>query len=404
MIEPLFGGAFRGKRVFVTGHTGFKGSWLSLWLAQLGAEVHGYSLEPPTERNLFDEAKVESCLASHRIADVRDSHALFQVVQAVQPEFVFHLAAQSLVRQSYSAPRETYEINVMGTVNLLEAVRRVESVRVCQIVTSDKCYENQEWVYGYRENDPMGGYDPYSSSKGCAELIVSAYRRSFFPPEAVTACGTSLASARAGNVIGGGDWALDRIVPDCIRALEAGEPILVRNPDAIRPWQHVLEPLSGYLHLAARQLRDPQTFSDAWNFGPSSAGNLPVREIVEMVIAEWGCAGECEVVSSSDGVRLAENAPLHEAGFLKLDITKTQNLLGWLPVLGVAEAVSATVGWYRERVHGESRTSSLNMCLSQIDQYTEKAARLNSEWAEPLGVGVGADSSCVSRMDRGNGR
>ncbi|MDQ3604625.1 MAG: CDP-glucose 4,6-dehydratase [Gemmatimonadota bacterium] len=384
MAERAFGGVYRGKRVLITGHTGFKGSWLSLWLARLGAEVHGYSLEPPTERNLFHEAEVEACLASHRIADVRDAEMLSSAIQIAQPEFVFHLAAQSLVRQSYREPRDTYDVNVMGTVNLLEATRAVKSVRVCQIVTSDKCYENHEWVYAYRENDPMGGFDPYSSSKGCAELVVSAYRRSFFPPDLHSEHGVSLASVRAGNVIGGGDWALDRIIPDCIRALEAGDPVRVRNPYATRPWQHVLEPLSGYLCLAAEQWREPARFSDAWNFGPTGAGNLPVEQIVEMVVGAWRTDRKWEVVSLLGGTAPTAGAPLHEAGFLKLDITKSINLLGWQPVFNVTEAVDMTVDWYRERVRSGSAFTGRELCLSQINEYTQEAARTGVRWADSI--------------------
>jgi CDP-glucose 4,6-dehydratase len=374
MIEHSFGGAFHGRRVFLTGHTGFKGSWLALWLAELGAEVHGYALAPPTQPSLFAEARVESCLASHRIADVRDAPALARAVREVQPELVFHFAAQPLVRLSYAEPRETYEVNVMGTVNLLEAVRGADSVRVCQVVTTDKCYENREWVYAYRENDALGGYDPYSSSKGCAELVVAAYRRSFFPPEHARQHGVSLASARAGNVIGGGDWAADRIVPDCIRALEQGRPIPVRNPQAMRPWQHVLEPLSGYLLLAARQWEEPARFADAWNFGPTAAGHLTVRELVELLLAEWG-EGEWAAPP-------AAHAAPHEAGFLKLDITKVNSLLGWYPVYSAAEAVRASVEWYRER--HDSGAAIGEMCVRQIESYTERARQQGLHWAAPV--------------------
>ncbi|MGI9179348.1 MAG: CDP-glucose 4,6-dehydratase [Longimicrobiaceae bacterium] len=374
MIEHGFGGVFQGRRVFLTGHTGFKGSWLALWLAELGAEVHGYALAPPTQPSLFAEAGIESRLASHRIADVRDAPALARALREIQPELVFHLAAQPLVRYSYAEPRETYEANVMGTVNLLEAVRGVDTVRVCQVVTTDKCYENREWVYAYRENDALGGYDPYSSSKACAELVVSAYRRSFFPPEHRV----SLASARAGNVIGGGDWALDRIIPDCIRALEAERSIPVRNPQAVRPWQHVLEPLSGYLLLAARQWEEPARFADAWNFGPTAAGHLTVRELLELLLAEWG-EGEWETPDT-------ERAAPHEAGFLKLDITKANSLLGWYPVYDAAEAVRASVEWYRERY--DSGAAVAEMCVRQIEAYSECARQAGLPWAAPVPAAV----------------
>jgi len=376
MTDFHFGGVFSGKRVLVTGHTGFKGSWLALWLSRLGAEVHGYALPPTGERSLFRDAGVESCLASQRMADVRDTAALTTAVREIRPDFVFHLAAQSLVRPSYQEPRDTYDVNVMGTVNLLEAVRATDSVRVCQVVTSDKCYENREWVYAYRENDPMGGHDPYSSSKACAELVVSAYRSSFFP--ASQQGGPSLSSVRAGNVIGGGDWAVDRIIPDCVRALEAGVTIPVRNPDAIRPWQHVLEPLSGYLYLAAEQWSRPEEFGEAWNFGPTGAGNVAVREIVALSVRAWG-GGEWRSPDATAGGP-AEPAP-HEARFLKLDITKTQNLLGWRPVFAVEDAVAATISWYRER--GGSASSNRALCVDQINQYAARAAELKLGWAAP---------------------
>ncbi len=376
MTMSLFDGVYRGSRVLLTGHTGFKGSWLALWLAELGAEVHGYALAPPTDPSLFEAAGVRDVLASHRIADVRDHAALQQCMQQVRPDMVFHLAAQPLVRLSYSEPRETYETNVMGTVNLLEAVRQCDSVRVCQVITSDKCYENHEWVYAYRENDPMGGYDPYSNSKGCAELVVSAYRQSFFNPQDVQRHGVSLATARAGNVIGGGDWAEDRIIPDCMRALSRGETIRVRNPHAIRPWQHVLEPLSGYLWLAARQWLRPGTFEGAWNFGPTGAGNIDVRRIVEQVVAAWGEGGWTAPESDSDA--------LHEANFLKLDITKASSLLGWGPVCTVPEAVSDTVAWYRA-YDKESVDDVRGFTLGQIAAYVARAQRCGQPWATTAG-------------------
>ncbi len=283
---------YRGKRVFVTGHTGFKGAWMSLWLAYLGAEVSGYALTPPTKPSLFDEANVKSVLASHTISDVRNLESLTDAIRQAKPHIVFHMAAQPLVRRSYREPRETFETNVMGTINVLEAIRVAGGARVCQVVTSDKCYENINRPYPYREEDAMGGADPYSCSKGCAELVVSAYRRSFFPVEDIASHGLShglsLSSARAGNVIGGGDWAEDRIIPDCIRALSRNEPIIVRNPGAVRPWQHVLEPLSGYLLLAIKQWESPASMAEGFNFGPAMAGKLTVREIVEHVLEVWG--------------------------------------------------------------------------------------------------------------------
>lgn len=371
VMRSCFDGVFHGRRVLLTGHTGFKGGWLALWLAELGAEVHGYALAPATDPSLFDAASVRGVLASHHIADVRDHMALQQCIQQVQPEIVFHLAAQPLVRLSYREPRETYETNVMGTVNVLEAVRRCDSVRVCQVITSDKCYENHEWVYAYRENDPMGGFDPYSNSKGCTELVVSAYRQSFFHPDRINEHGVSLASSRAGNVIGGGDWAEDRIIPDCVRALSTGETIQVRNPHAIRPWQHVLEPLSGYLWLAARQWQQPGRFEAGWNFGPTGAGNVDVRRIVELAVEAWG-----------DGNWQAPEAPhdhLHEANFLKLDITKASSLLAWEPVCVVSQAVEDTMAWYKAFHDATADMSAFT--LRQIHEYTNRAGKLELAWA-----------------------
>ena len=358
------GAFYRGRRVFLTGHTGFKGSWMALWLTMLGAEVHGFALEPPTNPSLFEEARVRNHLASHTIGDVRDIENLARALTSARPEIVFHFAAQPLVRLSYREPRQTYDTNVMGTVNLLDAVRTVDSVRVCQVVTSDKCYENREWVYAYRENDPMGGFDPYSSSKGCVELVVAAWRRSFFNTSDLAKHGVSLSSVRAGNVIGGGDWAEDRIIPDCIRSLQKGESILVRNPHAIRPWQHVIEPLSGYLLLAARQWDEPTEFADAFNFGPTSSGNITVREIVERVLHGWGQGAWHSPPSKT---ATAARDP-HEANFLKLDITKATTLLGWRPAWTVEQAVEQTVGWYRRRAAGSF--DAAKYCGEQIESWT----------------------------------
>lgn len=351
--------AFHGRSVFLTGHTGFKGSWLALWLHRLGAQVHGCAL-PPVSPSLFEEARVGDVMASHTLADVRDLEALLSAVRRTKPEIVFHLAAQPLVRASYREPRETFETNVMGTVNLLEAVRQTGGTRVCQVITSDKCYENREDGRACRESDPMGGFDPYSASKGCAELVTAAYRRSFFSPEKIQEHGVSLASSRAGNVIGGGDWAEDRIIPDCIRSLQRGESILVRNPRATRPWQHVLEPLSGYLTLATRQWTQGAAFADAFNFGPTAAANVTVQEIVQRVIAAWG-----------SGAWHAPEAPAsyHEANFLKLDITKASKLLAWKPAYGADAAVAETVRWYRERHDRGPGFAARELCLAQIAAY-----------------------------------
>jgi CDP-glucose 4,6-dehydratase len=361
--------AFAGRRVLVTGHTGFKGAWLVLWLRELGAEVHGYALMPPTRPSLYDEAGVGGLLASESIADVRDAAALAAAVVRVRPEVVFHLAAQSIVRRSYREPAETWATNVLGTVNLLEAVRRAGGVRVCQIVTSDKCYENAGQVCAFRETDAMGGHDPYSSSKGAAEVAVASWRRSFFPPGRIAEHGVSLSSARAGNVIGGGDWADDRILPDCVRALSRGEPIPVRNPHAVRPWQHVLEPLSGYLALATAQLAEPAPFADGFNFGPLPSGNLTVGQVAELVVSGWE-SGRWEHRPAADDAGGRDR--LHEAVFLKLDITKATTLLGWAPVFTPREAIAETVAWYRERDREGNAFDARGTCRRQILDYQER--------------------------------
>jgi CDP-glucose 4,6-dehydratase len=353
------------KRVLVTGHTGFKGSWLSIWLATLGAKVHGFALTPEADRpSIFHEAQVESLLASHTVADIQNLEAIQACLEKTQPEIVFHLAAQPLVRKSYREPISTWSVNVMGTINLLEAIRHVGGVRVCQVITSDKCYENSGQVCSFRETDPMGGYDPYSSSKGATEIAVSAWRRSYFATERLTEHGCSLSSVRAGNVIGGGDWAEDRIIPDCIRSLSSNEPIQIRNPNAIRPWQHVLEPLSGYLALAGRQWDQPESFADSFNFGPFPSGNLTVGEVASQVVKHWG-KGTWVDQSSQSSVR----SPVHEAAFLKLDITKASSLLGWTPKLSAHEAIKETVHWYRERFTEATNFDALKLCRSQIESY-----------------------------------
>jgi CDP-glucose 4,6-dehydratase len=329
--------SWRGRSVFVTGHTGFKGGWLSLWLADAGARVHGYSTPPPTTPNLFNQAKVASSLASHVIGDVRDGDALSGAMRAAAPEAVFHLAAQPLVRHSYAEPAETYAVNVLGTVNVLEAVRACPSVRAVVNVTTDKCYDNKEWPWGYRESEALGGRDPYSSSKACSELVTAAYRDSF-----LAKAGVAVASGRAGNVIGGGDWAADRLVPDFFRAVGERRALSVRFPGATRPWQHVLEPLSGYLQLA-EQLLDGQPRAAAWNFGPADEDAWTVRRILDHLServpgAAWHDGGGEHV---------------HEAGYLKLDSSKARSELGWAPHWTLDQALQRTVDWHQAWVAGQ---------------------------------------------------
>ena len=322
---------WRGKRVFITGHTGFKGSWLALWLQRLGAEVTGYALAPPTDLSLFELARVDDGMRDIR-GDVRDMESVRKTLCEARSEIVIHMAAQSLVRRSYVEPVETYSTNVMGTVHVLEAVRLAGSVHAALMITSDKCYENREWLWGYRENEPMGGFDPYSNSKGCAELATSAYRRSFF------ASGPAVASARAGNVIGGGDWAEDRLIPDAVRAFVAGRAVEIRNPQAIRPWQHVLDPLCGYLALIERLWSEGQVFAEGWNFGPQEVDARPVAEMVDRLAELWG-EGACW--------QLAAGAQPHEAHHLKLDCAKARTLLGWKPRLPLDTGLVWTAEWYR---------------------------------------------------------
>lgn len=340
-----------GKRVLLTGHTGFKGSWLSLWLQLLGAEVTGYALHSPTNPSLFEAAKV-SCMMTSIIADIRDLATLEQAMQTARPDIVIHMAAQSLVRRSYKNPVETYSTNVMGTVNLLDAVRKASGVKVVVIVTSDKCYENKEWSWGYRENEPMGGFDPYSNSKGCAELITSAYRCSFFKDK-----GIALASARAGNVIGGGDWAADRLVPDILRAFEQNQTVTIRNPQATRPWQHVLEALSGYLTLAERLYTEGQDYAQGWNFGPNDEDAKPVGWITEQMAAMWGNDAQWKIDAGDHP---------HEANYLKLDSSQARNLLDWHPALRLNEALKLIVDWSKQRLAG---ADVRELTLAQVQAY-----------------------------------
>ncbi|WP_148713951.1 CDP-glucose 4,6-dehydratase [Chitinolyticbacter meiyuanensis] len=333
-MNPAF---WQGRRVFLTGHTGFKGGWLSLWLQQLGAVVTGYALPPATEPSLFVCARVAEGMHSI-FGDVRDLAALTAAMLEAAPEVVIHMAAQPLVRRAYADPVETYSTNVMGTVHLLEAARHCLTVRAVVNVTTDKCYENREWVWPYRENDPLGGYDPYSSSKGCAELVTAAYRNAFFNPAQYAAHGVAIASARAGNVIGGGDWSTDRLIPDILAAFSEGRPVTIRQPLAVRPWQHVLEPLRGYLVLAERLHQDGAVFGEPFNFGPRSEDARPVEWIVRELAQHWG-AGASWTLDPGEHP--------HEAMILKLDIAKAAACLGWTPWLALGQALSLTVDWAR---------------------------------------------------------
>lgn len=348
----MFNNIYRNKTVLVTGHTGFKGSWLSIWLKELEANVVGYALKPYTNRDNFVLSGLEDRV-THIISDVRDYKKLKEVFTKYKPEFVFHLAAQPIVRESYLNPKETYDINVGGTVNVFECCRLTNSVKVIINVTSDKCYENKECIWGYRENDPMGGYDPYSSSKGCSELVTAAYRKSFFNPDSFKQHRKSLSSVRAGNVIGGGDWQKDRLIPDCIRALENREVIKIRNPEATRPWQHVLEPLSGYLLLASKMYQKPEKFSGAWNFGPNYESIVSVREIVSMLVEKWGNGKWLDISNKSEP---------HEANLLSLDISKARIFLDWQPIWNIKKSIEKTLEWYKK--HNEENV--YEMCLNQI--------------------------------------
>lgn len=367
----VFGGVYAGKKVFVTGHTGFKGAWLTEWLLNLGAKVTGFSLPPPTQPSLFDQLGLAERI-NHIAGDVRDTAALSAAVAAAQPDFIFHLAAQPLVRESYRTPVETYDTNVMGTIHLLEAARQLNKLCAVVCVTTDKCYENKEWVHGYREEDPLGGYDPYSSSKAAAEIAIAAWRRSFFKAHPV-----KIASARAGNVIGGGDWAADRIVPDCIRALQKREVIAVRNKHATRPWQHVLEPLSGYLWLGAVLAKPSLTdfsadhFSSAFNFGPGHDANRTVAELVEQILKHW--PGRWADRSDPKAV--------HEASLLQLTTDKSNALLGWSPAWSFAETIRETVTWYAAAKPRVAGSVLRRLTVQQIQGYCRAAQAKEVSWA-----------------------
>jgi CDP-glucose 4,6-dehydratase len=361
-MNNCFQDVYKGKRILITGHTGFKGSWLSLWLKELGADVIGYALEPPTKRSLFEVLSLNEKV-THIIGDVRAEKHLYSVFEKYSPEFVFHLAAQPLVRLSYKEPKLTYETNVMGTVSVLEAVRKTDSVRSCIIVTSDKCYENREWIYGYRETDSIGGYDPYSSSKGCAELVTAAYRSAFYNPKDYGKHHkVALSSVRAGNVIGGGDWGEDRIIPDCIRALSQNKAINIRNPEATRPWQYILEPLTGYLLLGALMYEDGAKYSSAWNFGPNDESIKTVEDLVKLVIKYWG--GGTYTIDTL-------NHP-HEAALLKLDASKARALLGWKPIYNVYEAVEKTINWYKNFYNCMRKEELYEFTVEEIAEYVNR--------------------------------
>lgn len=342
---------WKARRVFITGHTGFKGGWLSLWLQSLGAEVHGYSLAPPTHPNLFSTARIEMGMSSSTIADIRDLEQLMTAIQKAQPEIVFHLAAQPLVRYSYHNPVETYAVNVMGVVNLLEAVRATAGIKALVNVTTDKCYENREWPWAYRENEALGGYDPYSSSKGCAELVTAAYRNSF-----LAGAGIPVATARAGNVIGGGDWATDRLLPDVFRAIDSGAPLAIRSPGSIRPWQHVLEPLSGYLGLAENLYQGGKEFAEAWNFGPVDDDSKTVGWILEHISHR----------SPKFDWKITAAGQSHEATNLKLDSSKARSRLLWHPRWRLKTALDKTFAWHQAWLSGQDMRT---ITLAQIDEY-----------------------------------
>ncbi len=364
-MKLFYNNAYEGKTVLVTGNTGFKGSWLCLWLRELGAEVVGYSLPAPTEPNHFSLLGLDYETV---IADVRNLEQVVGVFERVRPEAVFHLAAQPIVRYSYESPVETMQTNVMGTVNVLEACRRMPGIKALVSITSDKCYENHEWAWGYREVDRLGGDDPYSASKACAEMIISAYRRSYLSGEGGR---TRVASVRAGNVIGGGDWAADRLLPDIMRCAGKGETVQIRNPNATRPWQHVLEPLSGYLWLGSRLLAGEDGYADAWNFGPASEDVMSVRDVAELIQGIWGAA-RCEF--------RAAVGQFHENTLLKLDISKAQAFLEWRPLWRMKQAIEKTVLWYRD-FYENSRDSMLTHSLDDLGEYVERAMKDGSSWA-----------------------
>lgn len=353
-VDPIF---WNGKRVFVTGHTGFKGGWLSLWLSSMGAKITGFSLAPNTAQSLFDVANIEKLLEQSCIADIRDLEKLRVAMATARPDIVIHMAAQPLVLYSYANPVETYATNVMGTAHVLESIRNTPSVRATVVVTTDKCYENREWVWGYRENEPIGGYDPYSSSKGCAELVASAYRQSYFSNDSYSKHGHALATARAGNVIGGGDWSEDRLIPDALKAFEAGKSLAIRNPLATRPWQHVLEPLSGYLVLAQALYQEGIKFASAWNFGPHDDDTRSVKEVINLLIDQLSTDAKWEQDKSEQP---------HEAHSLKLDCSKANQFLDWRPRWSLETAIKFVAEWQKAFLAKEDMQI---VSLKQINAY-----------------------------------
>lgn len=352
-----FNNIYKGKRILVTGHTGFKGSWLSIWLRELGAEVIGYSLEPYTEKDNFVLSHLSEKIVDIR-GDIRDRKHLREIFDKYQPEIVFHLAAQPLVRLSYDIPVETYETNLMGTINILEEIRNCGNTKIGIMITTDKCYENKEQIWGYRENEAFGGYDPYSSSKGACEIAIQSWRNSFFNPKDYEKHGKSIASVRAGNVIGGGDWAKDRIVPDCIRALEEEKDIEIRSPKSIRPWEHVLEPLSGYLLLGQKMMEDPIKYCEGWNFGPNLDAIVNGWEVAEKIVKNYG-KGNLKDISDPNA--------LHEAKLLLLDITKSRFELEWKPILTIDESIELTIDWYKRYLNEDV----YKLCVEQINKFSE---------------------------------
>ena len=368
-MTQIFEDLFKNRKVFVTGHTGFIGSWLTQWLCNLGAKVVGYSLKPPTNPSLFEDINLEKKLV-HIIGNINDQSKLQKTLQEHSPEFIFHLAAQPLVKTSYDQPVETIQTNIIGTTNLLESIKKTSSVKVCVVVTSDKCYENKEINYAYKETDALGGYDPYSASKAAVEIISSSYRNSFFNPNNFTEHGVSLATSRIGNVIGGGDWAEDRLVPDIMRSLSKNHEIHIRNPTAVRPWQHVLEAISGLFCLSKKMRDEPTSFAQPWNFGPLLDNeNLTVSQLNSQIISEWGSGNHSNISGDAH----------HEANLLMLDSSKAINKLNWYPVYSVKEAISKTVTWYKEYFTNKDQVEKLTQ--NQISEYVEQAKKMNLRWA-----------------------